>query len=27
VFLHYTGNDLRDTAKQGVGLDVSHLYR
>ena len=27
VFLHYTGNDLRDAAKQGVGLDVSHLYR
>src|SRR5271154_2889202 len=27
VFLHYTGNDLRDSAKQGVGLDVSHLYR
>jgi ABC-2 type transport system ATP-binding protein len=27
VFLHYTGSDLRDSAKQGVGLDVSHLYR
>jgi ABC-2 type transport system ATP-binding protein len=27
VFLHYTGSDLRDAAKQGVGLDVGHLYR
>jgi ABC-2 type transport system ATP-binding protein len=27
VFLHFTGSDLRDSAKQGVGLDVGHLYR
>jgi ABC-2 type transport system ATP-binding protein len=27
VFMHYTGSDLRDSAKQGVGLDVGHLYR
>jgi ABC-2 type transport system ATP-binding protein len=27
VFLHYTGSDLRDATKQGVGLDVGHLYR
>ena len=27
VFLHYTGSDLRDSAKQGVGLDVGHFYR
>ena len=27
VFLHFTGSDLRDAAKQGVGLDVGHLYR
>jgi ABC-2 type transport system ATP-binding protein len=27
VFLHYTGNDLRDTASHGGKYDVSHLYR
>ena len=26
VFLHYTGNDLRDTAG-GAKLDISHLYK
>jgi ABC-2 type transport system ATP-binding protein len=27
VFLFYTGRDLRDTASQGRGYDISHLYR
>jgi ABC-2 type transport system ATP-binding protein len=27
VFLHYTGNDLRDTASAGRGLDIGHLYK
>jgi ABC-2 type transport system ATP-binding protein len=27
VFLHYTGNDLRDTASGGRGLDIGHLYK
>src|SRR5277367_2897878 len=27
VFLHYTGSDLRDAAKEGARLDIGHLYR
>ncbi|HVA72094.1 MAG TPA: ATP-binding cassette domain-containing protein [Candidatus Limnocylindrales bacterium] len=27
VFLHYTGNALRDTANEGAGYDIRHLYR
>jgi ABC-2 type transport system ATP-binding protein len=27
VFVHYTGNDLRDAAKEGARYDVGHLYR
>jgi ABC-2 type transport system ATP-binding protein len=27
VFLHYTGNELRDTANEGAGYDVRHLYK
>ncbi|MGB8523507.1 MAG: ATP-binding cassette domain-containing protein [Candidatus Acidiferrales bacterium] len=27
VFVHYTGNDLRDEAKEGARYDVGHLYR
>jgi len=27
VFLHYTGRELRDAAKEGAGYDVTHLYR
>lgn len=27
VFLHYTGNDLRDSAAGGQRLDVGHLYK
>jgi ABC-2 type transport system ATP-binding protein len=27
VFLHYTGRELRDTATQGAGYDIKHLYR
>jgi len=27
VFVHYTGNDLRDATKGGARYDVGHLYR
>ncbi|MGD0404102.1 MAG: ATP-binding cassette domain-containing protein [Candidatus Acidiferrales bacterium] len=27
VFVHYTGNDLRDAAKEGARYDIGHLYR
>jgi ABC-2 type transport system ATP-binding protein len=27
VFVHYTGSDLRDAAKEGARYDVGHLYR
>jgi ABC-2 type transport system ATP-binding protein len=27
VFLHYTGRQLRDATHEGVGYDISHLYR
>lgn len=27
VFLHYTGNDLRDSANEGAKYSVGHLYR
>jgi ABC-2 type transport system ATP-binding protein len=27
VFVHYTGSALRDAAKEGLGYDVSHLYK
>ncbi len=27
VFMHYTGRQLRDAAKEGVGYDVSFLYQ
>ncbi len=27
VFLHYTGKQLRDAAQEGVGYDISHLYK
>jgi ABC-2 type transport system ATP-binding protein len=27
VFVHYTGNDLRDTSKSGARYDIGHLYR
>jgi ABC-2 type transport system ATP-binding protein len=27
VFLHYTGNELRDAAVSAARLDVSHLYQ
>lgn len=27
VFVHYTGNDLRDASKSGARYDIGHLYR
>ncbi|HKF52905.1 MAG TPA: ATP-binding cassette domain-containing protein [Candidatus Acidoferrales bacterium] len=27
VFLHYTGNDLRDSANEGAKYSIGHLYR
>jgi len=27
VFLHYTGNQLRDEVGAGARLDISHLYK
>ena len=27
VFLHYTGNDLRDAAQEGAKYSIGHLYR
>jgi ABC-2 type transport system ATP-binding protein len=27
VFVHYTGSELRDAAKEGHGYDISHLYK
>lgn len=27
VFLHYTGSQLRDSAQEGAGYDIRHLYK